>query len=130
MNTFRRHTVISFLLGLALGIAGGSFGLHHFARAHFREGKMENWMVHRLNRKLDLTPEQKSGVEAIFKESHQKMDLLRQEMAPKFDALRKETRDRIRILLTPPQQTKFDQLESKWEAQAKRWHGRGEDHPR
>ena len=78
----------------------------------------------RIGRSFPELADQKSGIEAIFKESRQKVESLREEMAPKFDALRKTTRDRIRALLNPQQQAKFDQLAEKWEAGAKRWHER------
>jgi len=55
--------------------------------------------VERLAKKLDLTPEQKIKVEAIFKQQKQK-----------FEAIRKESRARMEDVLTAEQVEKLDQL--------------------
>ena len=55
--------------------------------------------VERLAKKLDLTSEQKTKVEAIFKQQKEK-----------FEAIRKDSRARMEDVLTIEQMEKLDQL--------------------
>jgi periplasmic protein CpxP/Spy len=65
----------------------GDFGGHHANR------------VERLTKSLDLTPEQKTKVEAIFKEQQEK-----------FKSIHEETQKRLREVLTKEQMTKMDDM--------------------
>ena len=62
------------------------------------EGHYAN-RVERLTKNLDLTAEQKTKVEAIFKEQE-----------GKFKIIHEETRKRLQEVLTKEQMTKFDEL--------------------
>ncbi|MGR9037438.1 MAG: Spy/CpxP family protein refolding chaperone [Gammaproteobacteria bacterium] len=46
--------------------------------------------IEHLTQELDLTPEQKTKVEALFKEQHEK-----------FQAVREETQTKLKVILTP-----------------------------
>ena len=71
-----------------------------------------------LTRKLDLTPDQATQVKAIDADSWNQMKALREDTsvagpdkrAKMFD-IRKASQAKIRALLTPDQQTKFDALQ-------------------
>ena len=67
-------------------------------------------------KKLDLAPEQKDKVIAIFKTQHEKMQ-----------AVREETRTSLQGVLTPEQMTKFDAMREKH--QQKRKERMGKNHP-
>ncbi|MCX8048386.1 MAG: hypothetical protein N3A55_01835 [Methylohalobius sp.] len=70
----------------------------------------ENWMewrMRRLDEQLELTPEQKPRVEAVLREQREKMQ-----------AVREETRNRIKAILTPEQAARFDKLHRE---QKERW---------
>jgi len=62
-----------------------------------------------LAKALGLSADQKSKVEEIVKEEHEK-----------FKALHEEIHSKIRDVLTPEQQAKFD----KWQSEHKEMHGR------
>ena len=62
------------------------------------EGHYAN-KVERLTKNLDLTPEQKTKVEAIFKEQ-----------AEKFKAIHEDTHKRLQEVLTKEQMTKMDEM--------------------
>ena len=71
------------------------------------EGHHANRVEH-LTKSLDLTPEQKTKVEALFKEQEEK-----------FKVIHEETRTRLQEVLTKEQMTKFDELKKqrhdKWQ---------------
>ena len=95
--------IITLALALALPLTAaafpgdnGGFEGHHANR------------VERLTKNLDLTPEQKTKVDAIFKEQE-----------GKYKILHEETQKRLQEVLTKEQMTKFDELKKqrhdKWE---------------
>ena len=95
--------IITLTLALALPLTAaafpgdnGGFEGHHANR------------IERLTKNLDLTAEQKTKVEAIFKEQE-----------GKFKAIHEETRTRLQEVLTKEQMTKFDELKKqrhdKWQ---------------
>ncbi len=53
---------------------------------------------------------------------HQKMEALRAEIQPKFEALRASTSAEIRSVLTPEQQPKFDAMQADWAKRKEKWH--------
>ncbi len=55
--------------------------------------------LERLNKELQLSPEQKTKMEAIFKEQHEK-----------FQAIHEESHKRIKEVLTPEQLKKWEEM--------------------
>jgi periplasmic protein CpxP/Spy len=95
--------IITILLALALPLTvlafpgdKGGFEGHHANR------------IERLTKNLDLTPEQKTKVEAIFKEQDEK-----------FKIIHEETHKRLQEVLTKEQMTKMDEMKKqrheKWQ---------------
>lgn len=73
--------------------------------------------LQRMSEALNLTQEQKDRVAAIFKENAPQIQAImsdearaRDERRAKMQELRKDMRARIRAVLTPEQQTKFDTM--------------------
>jgi HlyD family secretion protein len=68
----------------------------------------------RLVKQLGLTQEQQAKLEPILQESRQQMmalrDLPEPERRTKGQKIREATRGQIRVLLTPPQQAKYDEM--------------------
>ena len=60
----------------------------------------------KLTKKLKLTDEQRGQVDGILKEYQQRMQALHEQ----FEALHKEKHDKIKTVLTPEQQEKFDAM--------------------
>jgi len=98
------------------GFAGGVLATHIFVRrmamvAINHPGEIRtNIEVNidtRLYRRLGLTPEQRSEVRRILKESRDRMRTLREEFQPKFNANSLETRTNIYSVLKPDQQERF-----------------------
>jgi Spy/CpxP family protein refolding chaperone len=100
MNKILSVLAIVFLLPLAASAnpgAGGGPGPDDY---HGRK-------VERLTKELNLTDEQKTQVEALFKEQHEK-----------FKALHEETNTKLKTILTPEQMNKMEamqkQHQEKW----------------
>ncbi len=63
-----------------------------------------------LRRNLDLSSQQATEIRAIVDETRGEYRQLRAEVRPRYDSLRQKARVRIRALLTPEQQQKFDTM--------------------
>ena len=63
-----------------------------------------------LQKNLNLDAGQSSQVRAIVDETREGYRQLRTEVRPRYDTLRRDGRARIRALLTPEQQQKFDRM--------------------
>lgn len=69
-----------------------------------------------LQKNLNLDARQSSEVRAIVDETREGYRQLRTEVRPRYDALRGDGRARIRALLTPEQQQKFDRMTAERDA--------------
>jgi Spy/CpxP family protein refolding chaperone len=67
-------------------------------------------MLRRLDLELDLTPEQRTQIESILRETGREFAAMREGLDPRLREVRTRTLGRIREVLTPPQQDKFDAL--------------------
>lgn len=65
--------------------------------------------LERLNTELQLSPEQKTKLEAIFKEQHEK-----------FRAIHEESHKRIKEVLTPEQVTKWENMKEQHQEKHKK----------
>src|SRR5260370_2084945 len=66
---------------------------------------------------LNLTHQQTTAVRAILDETRNEYRALRKELRPRFEEPRMKARSRIRALLTPEQQQKFDAMMVQQDAQ-------------
>lgn len=99
------------LTGLYRSRAGaGSGGAEARERAmHERFEKMRS--------ELKLTDQQTTSVRTILDETRNEYRALRTELRPRFEEPRTKARARIRALLTPEQQQKFDAMVAQQDAQ-------------
>ncbi|MBI5595066.1 MAG: hypothetical protein HY928_03145 [Elusimicrobia bacterium] len=112
-----------FAAGLAVGIllTGMFFALGvRRMRLAQRAGPPMEHMLRFLGRRLELAPEQRDAVKAILDDKRRKLDAMRSEAEPRFEALRLEGRREIRAVLRPDQQERFDRLEADWEKRRRR----------
>jgi len=66
--------------------------------------------------------DQQQRVEGILRESGEEFARLRQEMRPRFQAIRGRTRDQIRGVLDPEQRARFEVVAEEWDRRAaERW---------
>lgn len=100
-----------FLLG---GVTGAALDSLYRLRASGGEGRHERRardrgdMFEKMKSELNLTEEQGTQIRAIIEQSREEYRALRSEVSPRYDAVRQNARARIRALLNPEQQQRFD----------------------
>ena len=87
--------------------------------------EMQERQLNMLTQKLSLTPDQVTQVKAIQSDEATQMKALRDDTSTSRDDkrtkmmdIRKSSNDKIRALLTPDQQTKFDAMQAQMKADA------------
>lgn len=99
-------------------------------------GMMRERQLEMMTKELDLTPEQVTKVKELQADTMQKMVALRGDASvaaadrqSKMMAIRTESREKMRGLLTDEQKTKFDAMESKMRARRQQQGGDGPPPP-
>jgi uncharacterized membrane protein len=100
-----------FILG---GITGASLDSLYRLRASSnarQEGRRRNGkedVFERMKSDLNLSEQQATEIRTILDQTRNEYRQLRTEVRPSYDAVRQSARTKIRALLTPEQQQKFD----------------------
>jgi hypothetical protein len=94
--------VLVFLLGGVAGVV--SYDLY---REYTRPKPAD--FINKLARDLKLDTHQKESIKAIFDESIKRYRALKEEVGPRFDAIRNETDEKIKNLLRPDQKLLFEE---------------------
>ncbi len=109
----KRLVIVS--IGLCGVMFAGRPGFANEGLQHKDAGKY----VDRLNKKLHLTDSQRSQVEQIANEYHARAESLQQQL----QALRGEEQEKVKAVLTPEQQAKFQKMQHH-EHNKRRWFGK------
>ncbi len=121
--TLTGHTRLKVWLVLVVVFALGSItgaaltGLYRSRAGADRPDKAVHDHFEKMRRDLNLTDEQTKSVSAILDETRNEYRSLRAELRPRFEEPRQKARTKIRALLTPEQQQKFDALVAQQDAQ-------------
>jgi hypothetical protein len=104
--------LVVFVLGVALGVLG-SYVVTTRVFAHSQPPQHDPaasraHYIDRLNHELNLTPDEQKQIDAVLTTVQARYDAIHQSVLPQYDDARKSGREQIRQLLTPDQQTKFD----------------------
>ena len=108
------YFVLTFLLGAVIGAVG--FYLYAWYGGHWRKATNRGQFEQDLTRQLKLSEQQASQLGQIMSDSRKKYDELHNQVRPQFEALRDQTDDQIRQILTPDQVSKFNELVRQWRA--------------
>jgi Spy/CpxP family protein refolding chaperone len=96
-----------FVLGCVTGVALDS--LYRLGGGGNDRHKRERGDVfEKMKSDLNLTDQQGTEIRAIIEQSREEYRTLRNEISPRYDEVRARARARIRALLTPEQQQRFD----------------------
>ena len=68
-----------------------------------------------MDRELHLTADQKEKIGAVLQESSVKLKTLRDGVTQQFEAQRQEGAQKIRALLDPQQQVKYDEMKKRFD---------------
>jgi Spy/CpxP family protein refolding chaperone len=103
------YFVATIILGAILGGVGAYYYLWYNGRLQHPTSSRKERMEH-LKKVLNLSDAQAQQIDRIFDESAQKAGDLQKQMEPQFQTIHLETRARIRQVLNPDQQKKFDEF--------------------
>ena len=106
--------VVVFVLGSITGAA--LTGLYRSRAGADRPEKAMHERFEKMRSELNLTDEQTKSISAILDETRNEYRSLRAELRPRFEEPRQKARTKIRALLTPEQQQKFDALVAQQDA--------------
>lgn len=113
------YFALTFLLGILAGGAGAFFVGKRPPEPPGSPVRRER-ILRRMTRELDLNDKQAQQIRAIMEDAGGKMESLRTQHRPEFDAVRATARDEIRKLLSPEQTRKFDEMVRKVEERRKK----------
>jgi hypothetical protein len=112
-----------------IGFTAGALSMNLYQRMNSPSPEVKNQrpqdqMLKKMDQALNLTGEQESQIRAILDETFQKYGEIRHEMEPqikefkpRFDAVRQQSRDRIRALLTSAQLPRYEEMVQEQDAQ-------------
>jgi Spy/CpxP family protein refolding chaperone len=109
----RLLAAVALLVTFTAGIIIGVFGSHLVRLYHMNHGVppgIADMMLNRLDRKLDLTPTQRTAVAAILHRHHQRINQLVTGVHPAIRQEIETANAEIQRVLTPEQRKKFEQL--------------------
>ncbi len=119
-----KQILVTFAVSFVLGVA---FGRWEFSDRQEMERKWktpqekQQWILQRLDSKLDLNDEQEKQIAAILQETIPQMEVVRAKIRPETDAIREQARQKIRPLLNPDQVEKYKKMEAKWQERKRRY---------
>lgn len=97
--------VATFILGLIIGATG----YHVYISQFSSNGNSDQAMLKDLSRTLELNDGQKEKIEEILKQSRGEYQELRNKNRPDFHAVRDRMRQKIKDVLSPDQQSRYDE---------------------
>lgn len=103
----------AFVLGIVVGASGQYLLLH---RSVNKQVGASVPIIDELTQRLSLTQDQRNEIDKLLAESRRQYQLLDDEVRPQYKAIRLDTRKRIATLLTPEQQTLFEQYKRELDA--------------
>jgi hypothetical protein len=112
-----RRAYLYFALTFLLGVIVGGTCVYYYAwsAGHWRRPFSRESFVSRLKSELDLSDTQVPQLEQILDGSTKKFKSAQQQAASELNAIRQETRNAIRQILSPQQAQKFDELVRRWD---------------
>jgi Spy/CpxP family protein refolding chaperone len=130
-NKARREAATLFVAVFLLGALLGGFGTHLWAgrvsggpiETHKGPPSRED-IISNFTRELQLTPAQQQQLGVIIDSAQAKLRALYGPVDIQKDAIRKESHERVRAILTPEQVPKFDDFSRRMDEQHKRDTGR------
>ena len=106
-----RRAYLYFAVTFVLGVVVGACGTFYYAwySGHWHRAFDRQRVVRRLTREVHLSEAQVLQVDQILADTAKSYSELHRQVGPQFDAIRAQTRDRIRQILTPEQVVKFNE---------------------
>lgn len=107
------YFALTFLLGAVVG--GASVYYYAWNTGHWHRSFNRQNFVTRLKGELNLSDVQIPQLQQILEGSTGQFRAAQQQADAQFNAIRQDTRNKIRQMLTPAQSQKFDDLVRRWD---------------
>jgi len=101
--------LLVFLRGVAAGVLGTAALVRH-QWMHRGPRIMTDFAVRRLSWKLRLDREQRRQLRIIVNQGWQEMKTVREQVRPQMEQILSNSETKVRLILRPDQQEKFDKL--------------------
>jgi Spy/CpxP family protein refolding chaperone len=121
--------VVTFIAGFVAGAVFDRFLVYHRRAAHTPPPMVAEMMLHRLDRKLDLTDKQRADIEAILQRHHDRIHKLMENNRDPIHQEIEAANVEIERVLTPEQRRKFQELKMRLGEPRMRHGGRGRREP-
>ena len=114
-NQGNRKAFLLVLVLFVLGVALGSVGTY-LVTMRVQAARPQATLAHNpghmamFTRDLNLNSDQQNQIQAIMNDTRSRYASLHQKLDPEYEQVRHEGRERIRQVLTPEQQPKFEDL--------------------
>ena len=117
-----RRAYLYFALTFLLGVVVGGTCVYYYAwsTGYWRRPFNRQSFVSRLKAQLNLSDTQVSQLEQILEGSTKKFRAIQQQSDSESNAVREDTRNKIRQILSPQQTQEFDELVRRWDEKRKR----------
>jgi hypothetical protein len=112
------YFALTFLLGAIVG--GACVYYYAWSTGHWHRPFNRGSFVSRLKGELNLSDTQVPQLEQILDGSTKKFASAQEQADSQLNAIRQETRNGIRQILSPEQTQKFDELVRRWDERRKR----------
>jgi len=117
-----RRAYLYFVLTFLLGAVVGGVGVYYYAwsMGHWHRPFNRGSFVSRLKTDLKLTDAQVPQLEQILEGSTKEFQAAQQQADSQLNAIRQETRSKIRQILSPQQTQQFDEIMRRLDERRKR----------
>jgi len=108
--------VVSVILIFLLGGMAGALVMHRLDQQKIESimkgetGTTREFIITRLNRRLNLDAAQLEQLRIIVRETHAQMRSVRKEYRPQIEEILKRSQDRVRTILRPDQLATFNEI--------------------
>lgn len=119
----KKKYIGSFILGAVAGALIFGAATRSFPWCKKWDGQGRNKterILQRLEKKLDLTAQQKDQVQKILEANRAKLQALHEETWPKFKAIHGEFKSEVKPLLNQTQQAEFDKIVERFDQRMER----------
>jgi Spy/CpxP family protein refolding chaperone len=112
----RHKALLIIFSAFSLGVLTGILAMNLFPHRPPTGAPGPAGVMDELAREVKLDAGQRTQVEQILAETRQKFEALQDQTRPQFNEIRQASRTRIRAVLTPEQQTRYDEWNRKRDA--------------
>ena len=110
-----------------LGFIAGGLAMNLYQKRDSNEANRPRGTRHdpveMMKSQLNLTADQEQKVKAILSETFEEYGKIREDIHPRFDAVRQKSRERIRAVLTQEQLPKYEKMIEEADKRREKMHG-------